>query len=63
MDKLKLSLNGVNEGTSQNLWCLDTSRTNRICGDEYACSDFDHSFQNDVRLEGNSTVFSVEIIC
>ncbi|XP_006595346.1 uncharacterized protein [Glycine max] len=46
----------VKEETQQNMWYLDTSCSNHICGDKMMFSDLDETFCNTVKFGDNSTV-------
>ncbi|XP_061365273.1 uncharacterized protein LOC133308644 [Gastrolobium bilobum] len=46
----------VNKKTQQNLWYLDTSCSNHMCGDKKAFSELDESFRNTVKFGDNSTI-------
>lgn len=48
----------VNKETQQNLWYLDTSCNNHMCGDKKVFSDLDESFYNTVKF-GNNSIVSV----
>ncbi|KAL5767506.1 hypothetical protein ACOSQ2_014289 [Xanthoceras sorbifolium] len=45
------------EETQQNIWYLDTSCSNHMCGDKRVLSNLDESFRNTVKFGDNSTVF------
>ena len=47
----------ANQGTHSNLWYIDTSCSNHMCGDKSAFSDLDKTFRNSVTFGDNSKVF------
>ena len=44
------------EEANQNLWYLDISCSNHICGDKSACLELDESFRDTVKFRDNSKV-------
>ena len=49
----------VMEETQQNLWDLDTSCSNHMCGDKEVFSELDETFHNTVKFGDNSTIFAM----
>ena len=50
----------VNEETQQNMWYLNTSCSNHMCGEKKAFSDLDESFHSSVEFGDNSTISVME---